>query len=55
MGRVFSSGIRAESVLGKFKYSGLLGQTILPGLTSRGKICVPSPDPKLVLIDLHVV
>ncbi|KAF3593282.1 hypothetical protein DY000_02022212 [Brassica cretica] len=55
MGRVPSSGIRAESVLGQSKYSGLLGQTILPSLTSRGKLCVLSPDPKLVLTNLPVI
>ncbi|KAF2588332.1 hypothetical protein F2Q70_00038444 [Brassica cretica] len=42
-------------VLGQSKYSGLLGQTILPSLTSRGKFCVPSPDPKLVLTNLPVI
>jgi len=41
-------------VLGQSKYSGLLGQTILPSLTSRGKLCIPSPDPKLVLTNLPV-
>ena len=42
-------------VLGQSKYSGLLGQTILPNLTSRGKFCDPSPDPKLVLTNLPVI
>ncbi|KAF3557009.1 hypothetical protein F2Q69_00013179 [Brassica cretica] len=42
-------------VLGQSKYSGLLGQTILPSLTSRGKFCVLSPDPKLVLTNLPVI
>jgi len=54
MGRGVSSGIRAESSSRQSKYSGLLGQTILPSLTSRSKLCVPSPDPKLVLTNLPV-
>ncbi|KAF3607087.1 hypothetical protein DY000_02047123 [Brassica cretica] len=54
-GALFQVVSERSRVLGQSKYSGLLGQTILPSLTSRGKFCVPSPDPKLVLTNLPVI